>query len=125
MAQHVHALTASEAQVAIDHLSLLIDSLIQKKVHLEEIKAEASREATENEEPKVFYAFRDRGPSEKLLDITSGMRKGSIRRIDRFIQVDPIWASRVSSGNANPEECFRFTDSEDSAKGVLSLHNLI
>lgn len=124
MAQHVHALTASEAQIAIDHLDLLIQSLVQKKTHLEEIKAEASREAVEQEEPKVFYSYDGRGTTEGLLEQCKNMRRGGLRRIDRFIQVDPIWAVRVSVNSANPEDNFRFTDSEDSAKGVLSLHSL-
>lgn len=124
MAQHIHALTASEAQVAIDHLDLLIQSLIQKKTHLEEIKAQASREAVEKEEPKVFFSFKGRGPTTDLLYTTGAMRVGTVRRIERFIQVDPIWAARISSKNVNKEDDFRFTDSEDSAKGVLSLHNL-
>jgi len=124
MAQHIHALTASEAQVAIDHLDLLIQSLVQKRTHLEEIKAEASKEAVEREEPKVFFSYQGRGTSEKLLDHCKQMRTGSIRRIDRFIQVDPIWAVRVRVNSANPEDNYRFTDSEDSAKGVLSLHSL-
>ena len=125
MAQHVHALTASEAQIAIDHLDLLIDSLVQKKIHLEEMKAEASRLATENEEPKVYYAYGSGSPSLNIYDATANMRVGKLRRIDRFIQVDPVWAARVGSNLKTKEDCFRFTDSEDSARGVLSLHSLI
>lgn len=125
MSQHVHALTASEAQIAIDHLDMLIQSLNQKKLHLEELKAEASKIATENEEPKVYYAYGDRGPTLDIMATVSGMRVGKTRRIDRFIQVDPVWAARVASNLVNQKDCFRFTDSEDSARGVLSLHSLI
>lgn len=125
MSQYVHALTASEAQMAIDHLDSLIEGLVQKKIHLEHVKTEASRQATENEEPRVFYSYDTRGPSEDMLAMVSGMRLGRIRRIERFIQVDPIWAVRVLKTATNPDDCFRFTDSEETAKGVLALHSLI
>ena len=124
MSQHVHALTASEAQIAIDHLDMLIQSLNQKKTHLEEMKAEASRLATENEEPKVFYAYGDRAPVTSIYDAVTGMKTGKLRRIERYIQVDPVWAARISSTMKVQADCFRFTDSEASAKGVLSLHSL-
>jgi hypothetical protein len=125
MAQSVHALTASEAQVAIDHLDLLIDSLIQKKTMLKEIKAQASQKATQSQEPKVFFSASGYWLSPKLMDATKNMRRGSIRKIERFVQVDPIFAVRILSKSAIPDDCFRFTDSEDAAKGVLSLYSLI
>jgi hypothetical protein len=125
MNQHVHALTASEAQIAIDHLESLINSLKQKQLHLEHLKSEATRQAVRNEEPKVFYSYGDRGPTQNLMTTLSGLRVGKTRKIDRYIQVDPIWAARVLKTSPNPEDCFRLTESEDSARGVLSLHSLI
>lgn len=124
MSQHVHALTASEAQIAIDHLDMLIQSLAQKKTHLEEMKAEASRLAVENKEPKVFYAHGDKAPVIDILAAVAGMKTGKLRRIERFIQVDPVWAARISSNMKIQADCFRFADSEGAAKGILSLHSL-
>ena len=125
MSQYVHALTASEAQIAIDHLNSLVEGLTQKITHLQHIRSEASREAVELEEPKVFYSYSDRGPTEDILSTLSGMRIGKIRRVDRFIQVDPVWAARVMKTAPDPRDCFRFTNSEETAKGVLSLHSLL
>ena len=125
MSQYVHALTASEAQIAIDHLQGLIEGLNQKVTQLQHIKREASQQAVELEEPKVFYSYANRAPSEDLLTALVGMRVGKIRRVDRFIQVDPVFAARISKAAADPMDAFRFTNSEETAKGVLSLHSLL
>lgn len=85
---------------------------------------QALHEPTENsQEFEVRYQYSGE-PSRSMLPHLKHLRKGRIRKINRLVEVSPIWALCIGEPGDAPENRFRVLHSEEAAIHMKALHNV-
>ena len=131
------ALAVTDADVAIEQLAFIqrmtgesqvqllqkaLDDAIQVIKRLRSEHAETL--AAEAPEKLIMYFSENTKPTAEIQDHTKNMRKGRIRKIDRLIRAEPLFALCVGDPGTEWISRFRVVDSLESAEGLKMLHNI-
>lgn len=134
--QIADALILAKADLAIDQLDMLQLRLVEPQIEtirkalrdasnlIKELKAAAKDKTSKanSESPRIFYSSLAQ-PTEDIKMCTTNMRVGKPREIKRFVEISPVWASRVNDAK-DWDDRFRIVDSLEAACGLKVLHNI-
>lgn len=113
-----------------DQISMLHAALDDAAKLIKRLQGEATSklEATPEDKPDIYFASSGSKdgtpPSKNLSDHAKYMRKGSIRRVDRYLRIEPLFIVCTDQPGEAWNDRFRVVDSEKAAEGVKILHNI-
>jgi hypothetical protein len=119
------AMEQADAIAGLDQLNALEALVKNAQDNLRSI-IEKRADAVSIQQAGLFY-YKDgsTNPTNKLQDHVRGLRRGKVWPIQRVVQIDPVFVVCVGTPSDDFENRYRVVDSEETAKGVLLLHNLI
>lgn len=131
-------LTATDADVAVEQLEFVQRFLgdgqievLKKALNdaiaiIKKLRGEAVADLETAVDPKslVLYAYDNNPPVNNLEACTARMRVGKVRKIDRLVVAEPLYAVCVGATGVDWVNRFRIVDSEQAAKAVKVLHNV-
>lgn len=121
------AMDESQARVMLDQLKVLQDTVTKATALATEILENAiARQSSSDDMPErpIAYFTKQGSMSRDVQDHAKNLRRGKYRRINRLVNVDPVYIVCVGNPGDPWEDRYRLVESEDSAKAVLILHNL-
>lgn len=113
-----------------DQIAMLHAALDDATKLIKRLKGEVTSklEVSDESNSKIYFSTSETKSepllSTNLYDHVKYMRRGGIRRIDRYLQIEPLFVVYTDTPGGDWVDRFRVVNSERAAQGVKILHNL-